>query len=99
MENSKIKYIFAAFNQLNDMKEKKSKTHIGEDTGCMTACEPALATADVMETPLPDDMDYAHIVNGVLQITPDIEDEMAAVDRGEVVSMGEFKTMFARWLD
>jgi hypothetical protein len=51
------------------------------------------------EIAMPDDMDYAHIVNGILQITPDIEEEIAEVERGEVVSMGEFKTMFAKWLD
>ena len=48
---------------------------------------------------LPDEMDYASIVEGILQVTPDIEEELAAVDRGETVSMDEFKTMFAQWLD
>ena len=43
---------------------------------------------------IPDDVDYAHIVNGILQVTPDIEEEIAEVERGETVSMGEFKTMF-----
>ena len=41
---------------------------------------------------------YAHIVDGVLQITPDIEEEIAEAERGETVSMTEFKTMFAKWL-
>ena len=41
---------------------------------------------------------YARIVDGVLQVTPDIEEEIAAVDRGETVSLGEFKKMFAQWL-
>jgi aconitase B len=50
-------------------------------------------------TAMPDDMDYAHIVDGVLQISPDIEEEIAEVERGEVVSMSEFQTMFAKWLD
>lgn len=36
--------------------------------------------------------------NNVLQVTPDIEDEITAVDRGETVSMDEFKTIFSRWL-
>ena len=81
------------------MENKKTKTPICNETGSMTVCEPAMAEVDVMEMPLPDDMDYAHIVDGVLQITPDIEEDIAAVDHGEVVSMGEFKTMFARWLD
>ena len=35
----------------------------------------------------------------VLQITPDIEEEIAEVERGETVSMSEFKSMFSRWLD
>ena len=34
-----------------------------------------------------------------LQVTPDIEEELAATDRGEAVSMDEFKTMFTQWLD
>lgn len=38
------------------------------------------------------------IVDGILQVTPDIEDEVAAVDYGEAISMSEFKTMFARWI-
>lgn len=38
------------------------------------------------------------ILDGVLQVTPDIEEEIAEVERGEVVSLTEFKTMFARWL-
>ena len=50
------------------------------------------------EIVMPDDVDFAHIVNGILQVTPDIEDEIAEVDRGETVSMAEFKTMFAKWL-
>ena len=28
----------------------------------------------------------------------DIEEEIAAVERGETVSMSEFKNMFSRWL-
>ena len=46
-----------------------------------------------------EDIHYAHIVNGVLQISPDIENEILKVDSGEFISMDEFKTMFARWLD
>jgi hypothetical protein len=51
------------------------------------------------EYALPEDVDYANIVDGTLQVTSDIEDEIAEVERGEVVSMSEFKTMFAKWLD
>lgn len=43
-------------------------------------------------------VEYAHIVDGVLQVTPDIEEEIVEVERGEIVSMSEFKTMFGRWL-
>lgn len=39
------------------------------------------------------------VVNSVLQITPDIEDEISEVERGEIVSMREFKSMFSKWLD
>ena len=61
--------------------------------------ESAVALEDQETYVLPDDMDYASIVEGILQITPDIEEEIAAADRGETVSMDEFKTMFAPWLD
>ena len=47
---------------------------------------------------LPDNLDYVHVEDGVLQVTPDIEAEIAEVERGETVSMSEFKTMFAQWL-
>ena len=44
---------------------------------------------------------YPYVVeedDGVLQVTPDIEDEIEKVDRGETVSMSEFKTIFSQWL-
>jgi hypothetical protein len=83
----------------NIMKEGKPYPHIEEEDGsCLKACEAAVALTDTEVQTQPDDVDYAHIVNGVLQVTPDIEEEIAAVERGETVSMGEFKTMFARWL-
>lgn len=44
------------------------------------------------------DVDYADVVEGILQMTPDIEEEIAAADRGKTVQMDEFKTMFAKWL-
>jgi len=61
--------------------------------------EPAAALEEKEEYVLPDDVDYASIVEGILQVTPDIEEEIAVVDRGETVSMDEFKTMFAPWLE
>lgn len=43
-------------------------------------------------------MDYASIVKGILQVTPDIEEEIAAAERGDTVQLDEFKMMFAKWL-
>ena len=81
------------------MKESKPYPHMEEEDGsCLMANESAVALAESEVQVIPDDVDYAHIVNGILQVTPDIEEEIAAVDRGETVSMSEFKTMFARWL-
>ena len=82
------------------MKESKPYLILDEEDGsCLTAQEPTADEAYTYEEPvIPDDVAYAHIVDGVLQVSPDIEDEIAEVERGEVVSMDEFKTMFARWL-
>lgn len=82
------------------MKESKPYPIVEEEDGsCMTAQEPVADVAYSYEgNVFPDDVDYAHIMNGVLQVTPDIEEEIAEVDSGEIVSMAEFETMFARWL-
>lgn len=82
------------------MKEGKTYPVLDEENGsCLTAQEPAAGAVYAYEEPvIPDDVAYAHIVDGVLQVTPDMEEEIAEVERGEVVSMSEFKTMFARWL-
>ena len=82
------------------MKESKPYPMIEEEDGsCLTAQEPAADVAYAYEeVVVPDDVDYAHVVNGVLQVTPDIEEEIAEVERGETVSKTEFKTMFAKWL-
>ena len=82
------------------MKEGKPYPKFDEEDGsCLTAQEPAADVAYAYEeVVLPDDMAYARIENGVLHVTPDIEEEIAEVDRGETVSMAEFKTMFAKWL-
>jgi hypothetical protein len=58
----------------------------------------AIEIAEQEKFVIPDDVDYADVVEGILQVTPDIEEEIAAVDRGETVQMDEFKTMFAKWL-
>lgn len=39
------------------------------------------------------------IIDGVLHITSDLEEIIEEVEQGEVVSMSEFKSMFAKWLD
>lgn len=61
--------------------------------------ESAAALADKEIYVIPEDVDYADVVEGILQVTPDIEEEIAAADRGETIQMDEFKTMFAKWLD
>lgn len=82
------------------MKEIKPYPVFDEENGsCMKTQEPVADVTYAYEEPvIPDDVAYAHIVDGVLQMTPDIEEEIAEVERGEVVSMSEFKTMFGRWL-
>lgn len=99
MEVSRKTRIFVPSNIDWTMKKKDSRNRLEENTSCLMAGEPALATADVEVSVMPDDLDYAQIIDGVLQITPDIEEEIAEVEQGQVVSMDEFNTMFAKWLD
>ena len=81
------------------MKESKPYPRIeDEDGSCLKASEAAVAFAESEVQEIPEDMDYANIIDGILQVTPDLEEEIAEVERGETVSMGEFKTMFAKWL-
>ena len=82
------------------MNENKADPIIEEEDGSvMTAQEPAADVAYAYEEPvIPEGVAYAHIVDGVLQVTPDIEEEIAEVERGEVVTLDEFKTIFSRWL-
>ena len=71
-----------------------------EETGNNSVVSDSAAALEEQEVfVLPDDVDYASVVEGILQITPDIEEEIAAADCGETVSMDEFKTMFAKWID
>ena len=58
----------------------------------------ALMTFMDTEDPKPDFIDYAIIENGVLQVTPDLQDEIDETEKGDNVSMNEFKTMFSQWL-
>ena len=81
---------------IRTMNKNKSYPICDEEDDCVLAAqEPAVAyIADAVA--LPEDMDYARIKDGVLQVTSDIEEEIAAADRGETVSLEEFKTMFSR---
>ena len=65
------------------------------------AAEPLLMPVEAMKytRKTPTDLDAISVENDVLLITPDIEQEIEDVDRGEVVSMSEFKTIFAKWID
>ena len=78
---------------------KKNYLKSAEDQSIVMASEPAIAVANRVDVAIPSGIAHAHIKNGVLQVTEDIEDEIAEVDRGEVVTMGEFRTQFAKWLD
>ena len=79
---------------------KKSKVYpvTEESDNCQTAAEPTAVACNYHTNATPDMVDFAHVVGGVLQITPDIEEEIAEVERGDTVKMSEFKTLFARWL-
>ena len=70
-----------------------------ENNSVLKAKDAAYAITEMTETVIPDALDYAHIVDGKLQVTTDIEEEIAEVERGETVSLDEFKSMFSRWLD
>lgn len=65
----------------------------------MKVSDPAVAYATVVNSTKPDGLPYANIENGTLQVSQDIEAEIAEVERGETVSMNEFNSMFAKWLD
>ena len=85
----------------NNPMNRAPNTYPAEEETCnnFIASESAMALEEQEAFVLPEEMDYASIVEGILQVTPDLEEELAAVDRGETVSMDEFKTMFAQWLD
>lgn len=82
------------------MKENRPYPQMDEeDNSTLNAKDAVYAITEMKETVIPDDLDYAHVVDGKLQLTPDIEEEIAEVERGETVSLDEFKSMFSRWLD
>ena len=100
-ESWELSFLFTTFAHKDtyNMKENKPYSRFEEkDDSCPIAAETAAALPEPEVRVIPDDVDYAHILNGTLQVTPDIEEEITAVDRGETVSMSEFKTMFSRWL-
>lgn len=68
-----------------------------ETNGCSTANEPLAAYATEPYV-IPEDTSYVCVENGILHVTPDIEEEIAEVEQGEVITMSEFNTMFSRWL-
>ena len=70
-----------------------------EDNSTLNAKDAVYAITEMKETVIPDDLDYAHVVDGKLQVTPDIEEEIAEAEHGKTVSLDEFKSMFSRWLD
>lgn len=78
--------------------EEKRYPQIEEEQGMDICCEPAEALAESVEIAMPEDLAYAHIIDNVLQITPDIEEEIEEVNSGDVVNMSQFNTMFAKWL-
>ena len=48
---------------------------------------------------MPDNICYDSVVDGVLQVSPEIEQEISEVEHGDVISLNEFKTIFAKWID
>ena len=95
------KYVVYLQSKAKPSVNRKPKTYPTdkEPSNDLVVGELAVALEEQETFVLPEDMDYASVVEGILQITPDIEEEIAAVERGETVSMDEFKTMFAKWLD
>lgn len=79
-------------------KEPKPYPLFEEENNDALILQEPVATYVAEAPAMPETVAYAHVENDVLQVTPDIEDEIAAVDRGETVSMDEFKTIFSRWL-
>ncbi len=94
MENTKRK----KKKEEKSMK-KENYLEIENQEGVDMACESLLALKEVEDITIPDDIPYAHIENGVMQITPDIEEQLSEIEKEGVVSMNEFKNQFAKWLE
>lgn len=99
MKFRKSIYLCAVITKPSKMDEIKPYQHLEEEASDSVANEPVVAYTRSMTATILDELPYASIENGTLQVTPDIEEEIAEVERGEKVSMFEFKTMFAQWLD
>ena len=80
-------------------KKQKPSPYIEEEINSNLMVQEPVAAYACEAAALPSDTSFARVVDGVLQVTPDIEDEITAVEKGETVSMDEFKTMFSKWLD
>ena len=91
---------FCCIKTANVMKENKPYPILNEEDGdCPSAHEPVIDVALAYEEMVvPGDVPYAHIEDGVLQVTPDIEEEVSEMEREGTVTMAEFKTMFSKWL-
>lgn len=81
------------------MKKKKTYKGPDENENPMIVCEPAASLANKAHAAQSLDLSQASVLNGVLQVTPDLEEEILEAESGETVSMEEFKTMFAKWLE
>ena len=63
------------------MKESKPYPRIEEEDGsCLKVSEAAVAFAESEVQEIPEDLDYANIIDGILQVTPDLEEEIAEVE-------------------
>ena len=93
-----IVFLYLCRRNQAKMKEHKPYLYTTDKEPAIPVAQEPVAAYACETTVMPDDVAYARIVDGVLQVTPDIEEEIAAVDRGETVSLGEFKKMFAQWL-
>ncbi len=80
------------------MKEHRPYSFADDETNGCTAVNEPLAAYATEPFVIPEDTPYVCVENGILHVTPDIEEEIAEVERGEVVTMNGFNTMFSRWL-
>lgn len=77
------------------MSKIKPYLQLDKEATDANVSDPAVAYAMVVDSAMPNGLPYANIENGTLQVTPDIEEEIAEVERSESVSMHEFNSIFA----